>query len=183
MNTRWTNKYGSVQFLEQGLPLESGVSLVVTRARPKAYNTIAATLKKARPDVTLLYLNSRVVSATHKLLVAFRSKLGESGFEELPGGNTPSSGLVGVYALLSACGNVTLYGFGLDNAVGRSHEYHYFKGSNILSDRSTKKNRMNPTRKAYIPTLAKQSRERIPPPLTHHLPAGIRPTHFSLSRV
>ena len=143
INTRWTNKYGTIHFLEQGLPLEPGVTLLVSRARPKSYDTIAQTLKKARPDVRLLYLSSRVVSAARQLLVAYRLRLEEAGYENIPGGNTPSSGFVGVYMLMHACKNVTVYGFGLDNNSGNTQNYHYF---HILSpEHSKKKNSMNPT--------------------------------------
>ena len=38
VNTRWANKYGTLGFLDNGLPLENQVTLVVTRAKPKAYD-------------------------------------------------------------------------------------------------------------------------------------------------
>ena len=145
INTRWTNKYADTHFLEQGLPLESAVTLIVTRASPRAYDTIAETLKKFRPDVKLLYLSSRVISAARQLLVQYRAKLEEegSGFGKMVGGNTPSSGFVGIYTMMTLCQNVTIYGFGLDNSAGKSQEYHYF---HILSPEHTmKKNTMNPT--------------------------------------
>ena len=136
VNTRWTNKYGTVHFLDQGLPLEMGVTLIVTRARPTSYDAIAQTLKKSRPDVRLLYLSSRVVSASRALLVRYRAKLERAGFRGIPGGNTPSSGLVGVAMLLQACSNVTVYGFGLDNNDGRVQDYHYF---HLLSPQHSKR--------------------------------------------
>ena len=84
-----------------------------------------------------------MISSARQLLVSFRSKLEESGFHNIPGGNTPSSGFVGVYTMLQACSNVTVYGFGLDRSDGKSQEYHYF---HILSPKSNKKkNSMNPT--------------------------------------
>ena len=155
VNTRWTNKYGSVHFLEQGLPLEPGVTLVVTRASPRSYDSIAQTLKKTRPDVKLLYLSSRVIGAARKLLVAYRRKLESEGFTSIPGGNTPSSGFVGVYTLMQVCRNLTAYGFGLDNSVGRNQNYHYF---HILSpEHDKKKNSMNPTHSFHTEKLLLRS--------------------------
>lgn len=141
------SKYGTNHFLDQGLPLETGVTLVVTRAQPKSYDSIAEMLKKRRPDVKLLYLSSRIISSARRLLSAFREELetGRDGetFRKIPGGNTPSSGFVGVYTLMQACKNVTVYGFGLDNSAGRAQDYHYF---HVLSPaHNKKKNSMNPT--------------------------------------
>jgi hypothetical protein len=48
INTRWTNKYGDVKFLEDGLlsaALEEDVTMVVTRAKPRAYDNMARYLK------------------------------------------------------------------------------------------------------------------------------------------
>ncbi|QDZ21981.1 sialyltransferase [Chloropicon primus] len=146
INTRWTHKYGDGSPSLQGLPLETGVTMVATRAHPRLYESLAEMLKKKRPDVKLLYLSSRVISSARNLLVAFRRKLveDEAGeYEKIPGGNTPSSGLVGVYALLQACRTLDVYGFGLDDSAGDAQGYHYF---DILSPAHGKrKDSMNPT--------------------------------------
>jgi hypothetical protein len=42
--------------------LEEDVTLIVTRAKPRAYDNMARYLKQARADVRLLYLSSHVVS-------------------------------------------------------------------------------------------------------------------------
>lgn len=145
INTRWANKYGDLKFVDGGgLPLEEDVTLVVTRARPKAYDAMAQYLKMARSDVTALYLSSRVVGRARQLLLDYRRKLEDRGFGPFYGGSTPSSGFVGVYLLLQMCGTVTVYGFGLDDETsGAKHAYHYFY---LFSpSHSRKKNSMNRT--------------------------------------
>ena len=52
INTRWANKYGDTEFLENGLlaaALEEGVTLIVTRAKPRAYDNMARYLKQVPP--------------------------------------------------------------------------------------------------------------------------------------
>ena len=145
INTRWANKYGDLRYVDGGgLPLEDDVTLIVTRARPKAYDQMAQYLKTARSDVTALYLSSRVVGKARQLLLEYRQRLEERGFGPFYGGSTPSSGFVGVYLLLQMCGTVTVYGFGLDDEnSGERHTYHYFY---LFSPQhSRKKNSMNRT--------------------------------------
>lgn len=125
INTRWTKKYRDASILT--LPLETSVTLVVTRTHPSVYEAIAEMLKKKRPDVKLLYLSGKVIRLTRGLLVEYRRELERKGFRGIPGGNTPSSGLVGVYFLLQACEKVTVFGFGLDDIAGGAQEYHYFR--------------------------------------------------------
>mmetsp|Transcript_37441 Transcript_37441/g.105716 ORF Transcript_37441/g.105716 Transcript_37441/m.105716 type:complete len:442 (+) Transcript_37441:254-1579(+) len=144
INTRWTGKYGITNFVDEGkLPLEQTVTVIVTRARPRQYDTFVQTLKKVRSDVSVLYLSSRVVGAAHRLLAGYRGRLEAAGFGPFDGGDTPSSGFIAAYLMLQACGSVTLYGFGLDAENGEAQEYHYF---HVMSPKhSKKKNSMNKT--------------------------------------
>eukprot|EP00873_Tetraselmis_striata_P017416 jgi/Tetstr1/437680/TSEL_000238.t1 len=144
INTRWTGKYGITNYVDEGkLPLEQSVTVIVTRARPHAYDTFVQTLKKVRSDVSVLYMSSRVIGAAHRFLVSYRERLAAAGFGPFDGGDTPSSGFIAVYLMLQACNNVTLYGFGLDAEDGQSQQYHYF---HIFSPKhSKKKNSMNKT--------------------------------------
>ena len=143
VNTRWANKYGTLGFLDNGLPLENQVTLVVTRAKPKAYDDMVQYLKKQRGDVHVLYLSSRVISAARRAIEEYRGRLERAGYRRILGGNTPSSGFAGAFLLLKACKQVTLYGFGLDAEDGQEQQYHYF---HLFSPaHSKKKNSMNLT--------------------------------------
>jgi len=144
INTRWTGKYGITYYVDEGrLPLEQSVTVIVTRARPHLYDSFVQTLKKARSDVSVLYLSSRVVGAAHRLLTGYRGRLNSSGVGPFEGGDTPSSGFLAVYLMMQACKSVTVYGFGLDDESGKAQEYHYF---HVFSPKhSKKKNSMNPT--------------------------------------
>jgi len=148
VNTRWSTKYGDKRFLEGGpwhedLPLEREVTIIVTRARPHAYDAMAQYMSRARVDVRMLYLSSRVIHYARQLLLQYRGRLDEVGRGPYFGGDTPSSGYVAVYMLMLLCDHVTTYGFGLESENGRNQEYHYF---HLYSPaHSKKKNSMNRT--------------------------------------
>ena len=56
---------------------------------------------------------------------------------------------------MQVCRNLTAYGFGLDNSVGRNQNYHYF---HILSpEHDKKKNSMNPTHSFHTEKLLLRS--------------------------
>eukprot|EP00899_Mesostigma_viride_P023403 jgi/Mesvir1/4247/Mv22215-RA.1 len=143
INTRWTNKYADTRFVGEGLPLEPDVTLVVTRAKARAYDNLAQYLKMARSDVRVLYLSSRVISAARRLMVAYRLRLDAVSRGIYFGGSTPSSGYSAIYFMLQACQNLTVYGFGLDAENGAAQEYHYFHL--FTPKESKKKNSMNRT--------------------------------------
>ena len=79
-----------------------------------------------RPDVKVIQLSSRIVSAARRLLVSYRVKLCQRGYGPYTGGSTPSSGFVAVYWLHKICRRVTLYGMGSVNVP--NVPYHYFGG-------------------------------------------------------
>jgi hypothetical protein len=66
-----------------------------------------------------LYLSSKVIAHAHDLLVSYRQRLHEVGRGPYVGGDTPSSGYVAVYMMLTLCKHVSAYGFGLDATDGR----------------------------------------------------------------
>jgi hypothetical protein len=69
MNRLWSAHYGSGRFVDMNLPLERGVTIIVSRTDGKAFEKMHKTIKAVRPDVAILYLNSRV-SAARKLMVS-----------------------------------------------------------------------------------------------------------------
>eukprot|EP00854_Cymbomonas_tetramitiformis_P029383 gene29383-36593_t len=103
---------------------------------------MAQYIKSTRQDVRAFYLSPHIIQNAHKLLEAYRAKVEATNRGPYFGGNTPSSGLVAVFAMLSLCRNVTAYGFGMDAETnGASQEYHYF---HLYSPaHSKKKNSMN----------------------------------------
>eukprot|EP00898_Chlorokybus_atmophyticus_P000592 jgi/Chlat1/1533/Chrsp122S01809 len=157
INTRWTNKYADVHFVEEGLPLEQEVTLIVTRSTARAYDRLACYLAEARPDVRALFLSSRVIGAARRLLVAYRTKLDDVKRGPYFGGSTPSSGYAAVFTMFQLCRNVTIYGFGLNAGIEDDHTttkddndksnsnsgYHYFHL--FTPAHNAKKNSMNPT--------------------------------------
>jgi hypothetical protein len=151
INTRWTNKYGDPRFIYGekdapgskgvGLPLEENVTLVSSRSKPNAFDTMVQYQKVTRPDVKALYLSSRLVSQARRLLVGYRVRLDRDGLGPYYGGSTPSSGFLALFAMIQLCTKVTAYGFGLDAENGAEQGYHYFQ---LFSDGERKK-MMNPT--------------------------------------
>lgn len=129
LNRLWTAHYGSGRFIEMGLPMERGLTIVVTRSTGRGFDKMHRTIFKYRPDVAILYLSSRVVSAARRLLVSYRVRLCKEGYGPYPGGSTPSSGYVAIFAFMHMCQSVTVYGFGKDKAHGIQVPYHYYTGT------------------------------------------------------
>ncbi|UPQ99836.1 sialyltransferase [Chloropicon primus] len=126
LNSLWSNHYGAGRYEPMALPLENDVTLIVSRTTGHAFDKIVKTMKQKRPDVKVLQLSSRVVSAARRLLVRYRVKLCKDGYGPYSGGSTPSSGFVAVYFLRTICKRVTLYGLGTVNIP--DVPYHYFTG-------------------------------------------------------
>lgn len=126
MNSLWTSNYGSGRYKKLSLPLETGVTLLVSRSTGHAFDKLVAQMHKFRPDVKVLQISSRLVTAARRLLVAYRVKLCNLGYGPYSGGTTPSSGYVAVYIMQKLCKSTTLYGMGLTRNV--SVPYHYFRG-------------------------------------------------------
>jgi hypothetical protein len=84
--------------------------------------------RKRRPDITLLMLNSRVVAIIRQVLLDYRARLCNAGYGPFTGGNTPSSGWVGVYLATQLCAKVNVYGFGVGEVGGKDVTYHYYQG-------------------------------------------------------
>eukprot|EP00191_Tetraselmis_sp_GSL018_P007325 CAMPEP_0177608348 /NCGR_PEP_ID=MMETSP0419_2-20121207/18423_1 /TAXON_ID=582737 /ORGANISM="Tetraselmis sp., Strain GSL018" /LENGTH=435 /DNA_ID=CAMNT_0019103031 /DNA_START=95 /DNA_END=1399 /DNA_ORIENTATION=- len=129
LNKLWTLNYAAGRFKSMALPLERGVTLIITRSTGKEFDRLAGFLQNYRPDVEVLYLSSRFVTGlVRKLLLSYRSRLCQSGRGPYPGGTVPSSGLVAVLMFAHLCRNVTVYGMG-PRADGGSAPYHYFVGN------------------------------------------------------
>ena len=126
LNSLWSSQYGSGRYENMALPLEQNVTILVSRTKGHTFDKMVDTMKKRRPDVRVLQLSSRVVSAARRLLVGYRVKLCQNGFGPYSGGSTPSSGFVAVYFLRSLCKRVTVYGLGTVNIP--DVPYHYFAG-------------------------------------------------------
>ena len=85
---------------------------MVTRAEAESYTKLLAVMARLRPDVKLLMLAPRIVTAAKWLMREYRARLCDAGHGPFPGGNTPSSGLVAAYILVQACDQLNLFGFG-----------------------------------------------------------------------
>eukprot|EP00899_Mesostigma_viride_P011384 jgi/Mesvir1/20246/Mv13480-RA.1 len=128
MNRLWTAHYGSGRFVEMNLPIEHGLTIIITRSTGRAFDKMHRKVTRMRPDVKILYLSSRVISAARRLLVSYRVRLCEAGYGPFLGGNTPSSGYVAIYFLRHLCKAVTVYGFGSSKIEGVTVPYHYYQG-------------------------------------------------------
>ena len=127
INSLWTNryaKYGTGR--NRDLPLEENLTILVSRTNGEAFDRIFERMRKRRPDVTVLQLNSRIVSAARRALTKYRIKLCQHGHGPYEGGLSPSSGLVAVYMLHTVCKRVTTYGLGTVDVP--DVPYHYFQG-------------------------------------------------------
>jgi len=100
----------------------------MSRVAVTVYNSMFEFWRRRRPDITLLLLSSRVVSIIRQVLMDYRARLCHSGYGPYLGGNTPSSGYVGVYLAMQMCAKVAVYGFGINEVGGKEVSYHYYKG-------------------------------------------------------
>ena len=140
LNSLWSHRYshGYAPWDPgyQNLPLEKDVTLILTRVDATIFNEMHEFWRKRRPDITLLILSSKVINIIRQTLVDYRSRLCAAGVESAggPGGNTPSSGWVSVYAAMQLCGKVNAYGFGTkvagagENGGTKEVSYHYYTG-------------------------------------------------------
>ena len=140
LNSLWSHRYshGYAPWDPgyQNLPLEKDVTLILTRVDATIFNEMHEFWRKRRPDITLLILSSKVINIIRQALVDYRSRLCAAGVESAggPGGNTPSSGWVSVYAAMQLCGKVNAYGFGTkvdgarENGGTKEVSYHYYTG-------------------------------------------------------
>jgi hypothetical protein len=57
-------------------------------------------VKRRRPDVSTLFLSSRLVSQARNMLLAFRVGYGEDSTRRADAETTPSTGFIGIYLML-----------------------------------------------------------------------------------
>eukprot|EP00854_Cymbomonas_tetramitiformis_P004264 gene4264-5249_t len=136
--------------VQEQYPLETNLTLLITRATLKEYGLLAAQLADTRPDVLAARISSRACSMAQPLLEGYRERLCHQGFGPYKGLNVPSSGWVAGHMLLQLCTSVSVYGFGvegmqkasrglptgMEEKLGRVYEavqkrnitYHYFSG-------------------------------------------------------
>jgi hypothetical protein len=118
LNRLWTRAYRTSGGVVHGmaLPLERGVSLLVTRATGQEFELLRDHLGEPsawqRQDVEVLYLSSRTPSAAGGLLREHRARSCAAGAGPHTGLNVPSSGLVAVVLLAHLCHRVDVYGLG-----------------------------------------------------------------------
>eukprot|EP00899_Mesostigma_viride_P007194 jgi/Mesvir1/16476/Mv10035-RA.1 len=136
-NRLWTRTYRNSGGVKKDtvLPLEREASVIVTRSTSQEFELLQTYLAETRPDVTVLYLNSRATSMSSPLLTGYRERLCKAGYGPYKGLNVPSSGLVAVMMLLRLCDSVTIYGFGVKGMGARTRagpgvtfNYHYYRG-------------------------------------------------------
>mmetsp|Transcript_40839 Transcript_40839/g.77988 ORF Transcript_40839/g.77988 Transcript_40839/m.77988 type:complete len:418 (+) Transcript_40839:431-1684(+) len=146
LNNKWTTVYyednvpnvdvpgGTSQLARFLIKQEQpNTTLVVARAPTRSFEELANTVQRRRPDVSTLYLSSRVVSQARRALLVFRAGNGDRAARGPQAETTPSTGFIGMMFLLQVCRQVSVYGFSLEEsryaaemkAAGAS--YHYFK--------------------------------------------------------
>lgn len=115
-NRLWTRAYRTSGGVTRGmaLPLEPGVSLLVTRATGQEFELLRDHVADAwgRRDVEVWYLSSRAPSAAGAVLREHRARSCAAGVGPRAGLNVPSSGLVAVVLLMHICDRVDVYGLG-----------------------------------------------------------------------
>lgn len=96
------------------MPLERGVSLLVTRATGQEFELLRdhVAIVWGRRDVEVWYLSSRAPSAAGAVLREHRARSCAAGVGPHVGLNVPSSGLVAVVLLTHLCNRVDVYGLG-----------------------------------------------------------------------
>ena len=132
LNSLWSHRYShGYAPWDPGyehLPLEKDATLILSRVAVPIFNELYEFWRKRRPDITLLMLNSRVVAIIRQVLLDYRARLCKAGYGPFTGGNTPSSGWVGVYLATQLCAKVNVYGFGVGEVGGKDVTYHYYQG-------------------------------------------------------
>eukprot|EP00899_Mesostigma_viride_P028873 jgi/Mesvir1/9170/Mv06910-RA.1 len=125
LNNKWAGQYALLRTrardgrdFSHRLPLEAGVTLVVTRDEGAARAKLLA--HKALPrinrtgDAGLLWVPVGTVEAARSLLLAYSDRwTSRHSPSFLAGaGHTPSTGYLAVYLASQVCSRLTLYGFG-----------------------------------------------------------------------
>ena len=146
INNLWTQNYAKADLSKaisdisnSSTPVESNLTIYITRPNAKDYLKLIHHRKQFRPDVDIRLVSSRVVSIVRdRLLSPYRKKLEEENVDELTaalleGRDTPSSGLVAVFLMIQLCGKVTAYGF---SGINDGARYHYWKGNRQYQNRT-----------------------------------------------
>ena len=133
LNKLWTRSYRNGKGMKKGvpLPLEKGLTFVVTRANSQEFELLTEYLAEEHPDAKAYYLSSRACSMAQPLLTEYREALCQAGYGPYKGLNVPSSGYVIIQILMRLCDKVTVYGFGVEGMgqKGLDFDYHYYKGT------------------------------------------------------
>ena len=146
INNLWTKSYAksdlkrkAVETGTSSTPVETNLTIYVTRPNADDYMKLLRHSQQFRRDVDLRIVSSRVVSIVRdRLLAPYREKLERAGEDEfraalLEGRDTPSSGLVAVFLMLQLCGKVTAYGF---SGINDGSKYHYWKSNRQYQNRT-----------------------------------------------
>lgn len=126
LNSMWSANYGNaVKIKGYDLPLETGVSLIVSRGEAvnRNYLGVVKLMRAKRSDVGVYMIQQRCVSKSKALLATYRNCAAAGRQPEFNGGRVPSSGLVAVFALKNLCKSLTAFGFGSH----RLAKYQYYK--------------------------------------------------------
>ena len=130
LNGRWTYKYIHID-RTSFLPLEKDALLVISRTTGRDYERLVKKLRVVRPDVSVRLLSREVIGVSKLLNKAYKTQAKEKLKVSFKGGDTPSSGLVGLVIALNVCSKISLYGFGVIRREFRRARfarkfYHYF---------------------------------------------------------
>jgi len=116
LNKRWVAVFSDKVEGQAGLLLAEapGSTLVLTRASTWQIERLLAVVRRQRPDVQVLVLNSAVIGQARAMLRAFRDEATHlrPPITYSANGTSPSSGFVGLALLLRMCRSVSVYGFG-----------------------------------------------------------------------
>jgi len=127
LNKKWVSVYADKnEGQAQILPFEATNStMIVTRAARWAFERLAAVIRRERPDLRILFLSNGPLTRARWMAKSFRDaaaaleRLSGDGTFLYAGGNSPSSGLAGLYLLLQVCSEVTIYGLGAPRPYSR----------------------------------------------------------------
>ena len=129
LNKKWTDTLGR-RHMELMKHDARDVVAISSRANVREFTLLARALQKAKPHGTPLFLSTHVVTGAMRFLRLFRSGINAGLPRHIRGGNTASSGFLGVFLATKFCDKVSVYGFSLEEcrSNGCSRQYHYFKG-------------------------------------------------------
>lgn len=88
--------------------------LITSRGSSKDYRMLLRGVRKVRPAMPIAFLTTKVVSKLSAVIQVFRKGMQEALSKRYRGGNSPSTGLLGIYVLSQMCKRISVFGFSLE---------------------------------------------------------------------